>query len=370
MIVGVPKEKKKDEYRVAIMPVGVEEMVKNGHRVIFENGAGIGSGLPDSDYAKAGAEIVDDATYVFENAEMIMKIKEPLPEEYQYLRKGQIIFTFFHFAASRELTKVCLKSGILAIAYETMRDQEGKHPLLTPMSEVAGRMSIQEGAKYLEKPMEGKGILLGGVPGVSPAEVVIIGGGVVGTNAAKVAAGLGAMVTILDKNFERMRHLDDIMPKNVITLMSNAHNISTKIVEADLLVSAVLIEGAKTPILVTREMVKTMKPGTVIVDVSIDQGGCIETSRPTTHSNPIFIINEVVHYCVTNMPSAVGRTSSYALTNVSLQYALEIANKGYKKAAIENITIKRGIDMVEGKVTNKAVAEAFEMEFCELDQVL
>jgi alanine dehydrogenase len=370
MIVGIPREKKKDEYRVAIVPVGVEEMVKNGHRVIFEKGAGIGSGISDSDYEKAGAIIIDDAAYIFENAEIIMKVKEPLPEEYQHLRKGQILFTFFHFAASRELTEVCMESGIVAIAYETMRDKEGKLPLLTSMSEVAGRMSIQEGAKYLENPMEGKGILLGGVPGVSPAEVVIIGGGVVGTNAAKVAAGLGARVTILDINFERMRYLDDVMPKNVITLMSNIYTINRKVAEADLLIGAVLIEGAKAPLLVTRDTVKTMKTGTVIVDVSIDQGGCIETSRPTTHSKPIFMVDGVVHYCVTNMPGAVGRTSSYALTNVSLRYALEIANKGYKKAAKENITIKRGINMVEGKITNKAVAEAFNMEFCKLEKLL
>jgi alanine dehydrogenase len=296
---------------------------------------------------------------------LVVKVKEPLPEEYPHLREGQIIFTFFHFAASRGLTEALLSSKAVALAYETIRDERGGHPLLTPMSEVAGRMSIQEGAKYLEKPMEGRGILLGGVPGVTPAEVAVIGGGVVGTNAAKVAAGLGARVTIMDINLERLRYLDDIMPENVITLMSNVQNIREKVREAELLIGAVLIEGARTPVLITREMISTMKPGAVVVDVSIDQGGCVETSRPTTHSNPIYKVDEVIHYCVTNMPGAVGRTSTYALTNASLPYVLELANKGYEKAARENPSIRNGLNIVRGKITNRAVAEAFRFKYYE-----
>ncbi|MFN3467898.1 MAG: alanine dehydrogenase, partial [Candidatus Brocadiales bacterium] len=326
MIVGIPKEIKIDEYRVALVPVGAEELVRHGHRVLVERGAGSGSGIADEEYVRAGAELVEDMDTIYKKADMVVKVKEPLPEEYPHLREGQIIFTFFHFAASKTLTEVLVSSRAVALAYETIRDERGGHPLLTPMSEVAGRMSIQEGAKYLEKPMEGRGILLGGVPGVTPAEVVVIGGGVVGTNASKVAAGLGARVTIMDINLDRLRYLDDIMPENVITLMSNIQNIREKIKEADLLIGAVLIEGARTPVLITKDMIVTMKPGAVVVDVSIDQGGCVETSRPTTHSNPIYKVNEVIHYCVTNMPGAVGRTSTYALTNASLPYVLEVAS--------------------------------------------
>jgi len=362
MITGVPKETKVDEYRVALIPVGAEELVKNGHTVLVEKGAGLGSGIADEEYSRAGAKLVDKVKKIFSDAHMILKVKEPLPEEYPLMREGQIIFTFFHFAASRELTDALVRSKAVAIAYETVRDEKGGHPLLTPMSEVAGRMSIQQGAKYLEKPMEGRGILLGGVPGVAPAEVVVIGGGVVGTQAAKVAAGLGSRVTIMDINLDRLRYLDDIMPKNVITLMSNAQNVRERLKEADLLIGAVLIEGARTPVLITRDMIKTMKPGAVIVDVSIDQGGCVETSRPTTHSKPTFIVDGVLHYCVTNMPGAVGGTSTYALTNASLPFVIEIANKGYEKAAKENPAIRYGLNIVNGKIVNNAVAEAFGLQ--------
>lgn len=365
MIVGIPKEIKVDEYRVALVPVGAEELVEHGHRVLVEEGAGSGSGIADEEYVRAGAELVEGMEAVYKRADMVVKVKEPLPEEYPHLRENQIIFTFFHFAASKTLTEALISSRAVALAYETIRDEKGGHPLLTPMSEVAGRMSIQEGAKYLEKPMEGRGILLGGVPGVTPAEVVVIGGGVVGTNAAKVAAGLGARVTIMDIHLERLRYLDDIMPENVITLMSNIQNIREKVREADLLIGAVLIEGAKTPVLITRKMISTMKPGAVVVDVSIDQGGCVETSRPTTHSNPIYKVDEVIHYCVTNMPGAVGRTSTYALTNASLPYVLEVADKGYEGAARENPAIRNGLNIVRGKVTNKAVAEVFGLKYCE-----
>jgi len=366
MIVGVPKEIKKDEYRVALVPVGAEELVRAGHTVLVEEGAGTGSGISDEEYARPGAQLVPGPEDIYKRAELVLKVKEPLDAEIGWLRPRQIVFTFFHFAVSRELTEAITKSSIVAIAYETIRDERGGHPLLTPMSEVAGRMSIQEGAKYLEKPMEGRGILLGGVPGVAPANVTILGGGVVGTNAAKVAAGLGAQVTIMDISLDRLRYLDDIMPKNVITLMSNRHNIRENLPETDLLIGAVLIEGARTPVLVTRSDLKLMKPGSVIVDVSIDQGGCIETSRPTTHSDPIYIVDGVVHYCVTNMPGAVGRTSTYALTNVTLPYALEIAGKGYEQAATENSAIMRGMNICQGKVINKAVADTFGMEYQEL----
>lgn len=367
MIVGVPKEIKQDEYRVAMIPVGVEEMRKAGHQVLVEKGAGVGSGISDEDYAKAGAKIVKSAKEIYKKAEMIVKVKEPLPPEYPLLRRGQTMFTYFHFAASLELTKIVMKSGITAIAYETMSLDDGTHPLLTPMSEVAGRMAIQEGAKYLEKPMEGRGILLGGVPGVAPAEVVIIGGGIVGTHAAKVAAGLGARVVVLDVNLNRLRYLSDILPANVVTLMSDAQNIRERVAAADLLIGAVLVVGARAPRLVTEDMIKTMKPGAVLVDVAIDQGGCIETSRPTTHSKPTYILHGVVHYCVTNMPGAVGRTSTYALTNVTLPYALQIANKGWERAAKENAAILRGVNIADGRITCKAVADSFDMEWDELN---
>ncbi len=359
MIVGVPKEIKPDEYRVGIIPVGVETLVRRGHTVLVEEGAGVGSGISDEEYAQAGADTVDSAAEIYRRCELIMKVKEPLPQEHPLLREGQMVFTYFHFAASRELTEAVMKTGCVAIAYETVRTSNGQHPLLTPMSEVAGRMSIQEGAKYLEKPMEGRGILLGGVPGVAPAKVVIIGGGVVGTNAAKVAAGLGAQVTVLDINLDRLRYLDDIMPKNVVLLMSDAYTIRQSLTEADLVIGAVLIEGARAPVLVSREDLARMQPGSVIVDVAVDQGGCVETSQPTTHSEPTFTVEGVVHYCVTNMPGAVGRTSTYGLCNVTLPYAVQLAGKGWKKAAEENYAIMRGVNIADGVVTNRAVADTF-----------
>src|SRR5262245_11908897 len=326
MIVGVPKEIKSDEYRVAILPVGVEELSRAGHRVLVEVGAGTGSGISDAQYAAAGAEMVS-ATAIFGAAELIIKVKEPLPREWPLLHRGQVVFTYFHFAADEQLTRAMIESGITAVAYETIRDAKGGHPLLTPMSEVAGRMSIQEGAKYLERPQLGRGILLGGVPGVLPANVVIIGGGVVGTHAAKVAAGLGANVLILDINVDRLRYLDDIMAANVTTLFSDRHTLIECIRSADLVIGAVLIEGARAPQLVRRDDLQLMKPGSVIIDVAIDQGGCIETSKPTTHSNPTYLVDDVLHYCVTNMPGAVGRTSTYELCNVTLPYAKQITTQ-------------------------------------------
>ena len=359
MIVGVPKEIKTDEYRVAILPVGVEELTKAGHRVLVEAGAGAGSGISDEQYAAAGATVMRTSQEVFGQAELVIKVKEPLPQEWPVLRCGQIVFTYFHFAADERLTQAIINSGIVAVAYETIRDARGGHPLLTPMSEVAGRMSIQEGAKYLERPQLGRGILLGGVPGVMPAHVVIIGGGVVGTHAAKVAAGLGANVFVLDINLDRLRYLDDIMAANVTTLFSDRHTLRDCLAMADLVIGAVLIEGARAPQLVRRSDLKVMKQGSVIIDVSIDQGGCVETSKPTTHSSPTYLVDDVLHYCVTNMPGAVGRTSTYALCNVTLPYAREIADKGIERAAAENAAIGHGINIMRGKVTNQAVAETF-----------
>src|SRR5690349_6231709 len=362
MRVGVPKEVKSDEYRVAMMPVGVELMVKNGHEVYIETNAGVGSGFTDDDYQKRGAKILPAAKDVFDKAEMIVKVKEPQPQEISLFRPGQIAFTYFHFAADRELTQACLEAEITAIAYETIKDKKGSLPLLTPMSEIAGKMSIQEGAKYLEKPMMGRGILLGGVPGVEPAHVVVLGGGVVGTNAAKVAAGLGANVVIMDINLDRLRYLDDVMPANVHTIFSDPHTIRHHLLEADLVVGAVLIPGAKAPRLITRQDLKDMKNGAVIVDVAIDQGGCIETARPTTHQQPTYVVDGVVHYCVTNMPGAVGRTSTIALCNATLPYALRIANKGYEKAAAEDPGLGEGINLVGGRVTNGAVADSLHLQ--------
>jgi alanine dehydrogenase len=361
-VVGVPKEIKTDEYRVAMIPVGVEELTRAGHQVLIQTGAGLGSGISDEQYAANGAEIVPDAETVWRRADLVVKVKEPLPQEWPLLRPGQIVFTYFHFAADEQLTRAVMHSGMTAIAYETIRDARGNLPLLTPMSEVAGRMSIQEGAKYLERPMEGRGILLGGVPGVLPANVVILGGGIVGANAAKVAAGLGANVRILDINLERLRYLDDVMPKNVTTLFSDRHNILDSIDRADLLIGAVLIPGARAPKLVRRADLKRMVPRAVLIDVAIDQGGCIETSRPTTHSQPIYIVDDVVHYCVTNMPGAVGRTSTYALTNVTLPYVLQLARKGFERAMRENSGLADGVNIRGGRVTNPAVAETFSLE--------
>mgnify|MGYP000616254023 CR=1 FL=1 len=363
MIIGVPKEIKPDEYRVALLPVGAEELRRKGHRVIVQRGAGEGSGVDDGLYAEHGAEIADGAEAVYAQADLVVKVKEPLPQEYGLLRRGQAVFGYFHFAASRELTEALLGSGIVAIAYETLHTPDGRHPLLTPMSEIAGKMSIQEGAKYLEKPMMGRGILLGGVPGVEPAHVLIVGGGTVGTNAAKVAAGLGAQVTVADIDLERLRYLDDILPANVTTVYSDAHTLREKVREADLVIGAVLVEGAKAPVIVTEAMVRTMQPGAVVVDVSVDQGGCVATTEPTTHGDPIRIKHGVVHYGVTNMPGAVGRTSTYALTHATLPYLLTLAEKGFKRAASDSPAIRAALNLVCGKVTNRAVAETFGLPY-------
>jgi alanine dehydrogenase len=361
-VVGVPKEIKTDEYRVAMIPVGVEELTRTGHKVLIQAGAGMGSGISDEQYAANGAEIVAAAADIWKQADLIVKVKEPLRDEWPHLRSGQIVFTYFHFAADEELTQAVMQSGITAVAYETIKDSKGTLPLLTPMSEVAGRMSIQEGAKFLERPFEGRGILLGGVPGVLPANVVILGGGVVGANAAKVAAGLGANVTILDVNLDRLRYLDDVMPRNVTTLYSDRHNILDSLKRADLLIGAVLIPGARAPHLVRRGDLKSMPPRAVIIDVAIDQGGCVETSRPTTHSQPTYLVDDILHYCVTNMPGAVGRTSTYALTNVTLPYVLELARKGLDKAINENPALRQGVNVRAGHVTNPAVAATFGLE--------
>jgi alanine dehydrogenase len=363
MRVGVPKEIKSDEYRVAMMPVGVELLTKAGHEVMVEANAGVGSGFADEDYVKAGARIVEDAKEIFDQSEMLVKVKEPMPSEIGMFKPGQIVFTYFHFAASQELTQGCLESEIVAIAYETIKDKRGGLPLLTPMSEIAGKLSCQEGAKFLERPMMGRGILLGGVPGVPPAHVVILGGGVVGSNAAKVAAGLGANVVIMDINLERLRYLDDVMPANVHTIFSDPATIREQLALADLVVGAVLIPGAKAPRLVKRSDLAIMKNGSVIVDVAIDQGGCVETARATTHQNPTYIVDGVVHYCVANMPGAVGRTSTIALCNATLPYALKIANKGYERAAAEDPGFAEGINMAGGRITNAAVAESMHMKY-------
>lgn len=361
-VVGVPNEIKTHESRVALTPVGVDELTRAGSKILIQAGAGQGSGISDDQYRQHGAEIVPAAEDVWRNADLIVKVKEPLPVEWPMMRDGQVVFTYFHFAADEVLTRAVMASGITAVAYETIKDSKGTLPLLTPMSEVAGRMSIQEGAKYLERPFDGRGILLGGVPGVLPANVVILGGGIVGANAAKVAAGLGANVTILDINLDRLRYLDDVMPRNVTTLYSDRHNIVDSIRRADLLIGAVLIPGAKAPWLVRKDELKLMPHRAVIIDVAIDQGGCIETSRPTTHSQPTYIVDDVVHYCVTNMPGAVGRTSTYALTNVTLPYALQLAKKGLDRAIAENAALKQGVNIRGGKVTNPAVAETFGLE--------
>jgi alanine dehydrogenase len=363
MRIGVPREIKSDEYRVAMMPVGAETLVKAGHEVFVETQAGVGSGFGDEDYQKAGAQIVTSHDQAIVGMDMIIKVKEPQPTEVALFRPGQIVFTYFHFAASPELTQSCLESEIVAIAYETIKDKLGRLPCLTPMSEIAGKMSIQEGAKYLEKPMMGRGILLGGVPGVAPANVMVIGGGIVGTHAARVAAGLGANVAIMDVNLDRLRYLDDVMPANVKTIFSDAHTIREYLRHADLIIGAVLIPGAKAPRLVTRQDLTEMRNGSVIVDVAIDQGGCIETSRPTTHQQPTFVVSGVVHYCVANMPGAVGRTSTIALCNATLPYALRIANRGYEKAAGDDPGLGEGINLVAGRITNPAVAESLHMQF-------
>jgi alanine dehydrogenase len=370
MIVGVLKEIKAEENRISMTPAGVEVMKQNGHTILVEKGAGSGSGFEDGAYSKAGAEIVETSGEIFERADMVMHVKEPLPPEYDLIKKDQIIFTYLHLAAAEELTHELIKKGSINIAYETIQKADGSLPLLTPMSEVAGRMAIQQGAKYLEMAQGGHGVLLGGVPGVDPGTVVILGGGVVGTNAAKMACGLGAKVYVLDMNLERLRYLSDVMPRNCFLLMSSPATIRELVKEADVVIGAVLVIGAKAPKLVTRDMLKTMKRGAVLVDVAIDQGGCFETSKPTTHSNPIYTVDGVVHYCVANMPGAVPKTSTMALTNATLPYALEIANRGWKKAMKGNPEIKLGANVAKGKVAYEAVAEAFGLEYVPIDKLL
>jgi len=370
MIVGVPTEIKDNENRVAMVPGGVAQLVAHGHQVLVQKGAGQGSGFPDEAYAEKGAQIVPDAKTVFGRADMIVKVKEPLPQEYPLIRKGQLLFTYFHFAASDDLTRAMIKTGATCIAYETIEDRQGRLPLLTPMSEVAGRMAAQIGAYYLQKPEGGRGVLLGGVPGVPYSDVVIIGGGVVGTQAAWMAAGLGARVTMLDIDLERLRYLDDVMPANVTTLHSNPDSILGACRRADLLIGAVLIEGAKAPVLVPRSYLKEMKDGAVIVDVAVDQGGCIETTKPTTHSDPTYVVDGVLHYCVANMPGAVPRTSTYALTNATIPYAVRLADGGVGPSILEDAGFARGINVIQGKVTHPGVAEAFGLELTPLPSVL
>lgn len=362
MIIGVPKEIKKGENRIAIVPAGVEALKKHGHRIIIEKGAGIGSGIADNIYEKAGAEIVETAFEVFKDADMIMKVKEPLPQEYNLFKEGQIVFTFFHLAPAPDLTEAMLKAKIIGIAYETIQKEDGSLPLLTPMSEVAGRMSIQVGEYALQKERGGKGILLSGVPGVEPANVVILGGGVVGTNAAKMALGTGANVYILDIDLNRLRYLDDIFGGRVKTVMSNRYNIERLIACADLVICGVLLAGARAPKLITREMLSIMQEGSVIVDVSVDQGGCVETTKPTYLDDPTYIVDGIVHYCVANMPGAVPRTSTYALTNATFPYALKIANMGYKEAIKSDPALMKGLNILGDKLVCKPVAEAQGME--------
>ena len=370
MIIGVPKEIKANENRIALVPSGTEILVQNGHKVFIEKDGGVGSGFTDGDYVAAGAEILETAAEVFSRAEMIMKVKEPLQPEYGLIRQGQIIFTYFHFAASRELTDAMIESKAVCIAYETVEGPDGSLPLLIPMSEVAGRMAVQEGAKYLEKFFGGRGLLLGGIPGVSPATVAVLGGGIVGTNAAKIAAGMGADVFILDIDLDRLRYLDDVMPKNVRTVKSNPQTIREIVSAADLIIGAVLITGAKAPNLITRDMLKMMKDGAVIADVAVDQGGCVETIRPTTHEDPMYVIDGVIHYGVANMPGAVPRTSTIGLTNATLPYALDIADKGYVRAVSENPGIAEGVNVIDGRITYKGVAEAFDLPYTPLADVI
>ncbi len=370
MIIGVPKEIKNNENRIALTPAGAAELVKHGHEVYVQADGGMGSGFPDEDYVSAGAKILPTIEEVYSIAEMIMKVKEPIEPEYKLIKKGQILYTYFHFASGKALTDAMLENGSICLAYETVELPDHSLPLLVPMSEVAGRMSIQEGAKYLEKTFGGYGVLLGGVPGVPPAKVLIIGGGIVGTEAAKMAAGLGADVTIMDVSLRRLRYLDDIMPANVKTMMSNEYSIREMVQTHDVIIGAVLIPGTKAPRLVTRDMLKTMKPGTVLVDVAVDQGGCFETTVATTHTDPTFVIDDVLHYCVANMPGAVPRTSTIALTNATLPYAIQIAGKGWKQACTENEPLRKGLNIVDGKIVYKGVAEAFDLPLVDVATVL
>lgn len=363
MIIGIPKEIKNNENRVALTPAGAKELVKRGHTVYVQHTAGENSGFPDSAYETVGAKILPSINDVYQTAEMIVKVKEPIAVEYPLVRKGQLVFTYFHFASDEKLTLAMMDSGSVCLAYETVENPDGTLPLLIPMSEVAGRMSIQEGARFLEKPQGGKGILLGGVPGVKPARVLVLGGGIVGYNAALMAAGMGADVTIADISLPRLRHLEEIMPANVRTLYSSTHNIETELPATDLVIGAVLIPGAKAPHLITKEMLGLMKPGSVLVDVAIDQGGCFETSHPTTHADPVYTVDGIVHYCVANIPGAVPQTSTLALTNATLPYVLELADKGWKEACKEDKTLYPGLNIIEGQIVYPAVAEAFGLPY-------
>ncbi|REA63153.1 alanine dehydrogenase [Dyadobacter luteus] len=370
MIIGVPKEIKNNENRVAVTPAGVTEFVKNGHTIYVQSEAGKGSGFSDAQYADAGAVILPTIEEVYAIAEMIVKVKEPIASEYPLIKENQLLFTYFHFASSEPLTKAMIERKAICLAYETVEKTDRSLPLLVPMSEVAGRMAIQEGAKYLEKPMGGFGILLGGVAGVKPANVLVLGGGIVGTQSAKMAAGLGANVTIMDISLPRLRYLEDIMPANVDTVMSNEYNIRELIQSTNLIIGGVLIPGAKAPSLITRDMLKLMKPGTVMVDVAIDQGGCFETSHATTHEDPIYEVDGVVHYCVANMPGAVPYTSTLALTNATLPYAIQLANKGWKAACTSNEELKKGLNVVGGKIVFKGVSDAWNLPYSDVSEVL
>lgn len=370
MIIGIPKEIKNNENRVALTPSGAVELKKAGHLVYVQAGAGSGSGFTDDDYLSAGVRFLPTLEAVYEQAEMVMKVKEPVAREYLLAKEGQVLFTYFHFASSEELTRAMMRSGAVCLAYETVELADHSLPLLIPMSEVAGRMAVQEGAKYLEKPFGGYGVLLGGVPGVPPAKVLIIGGGIVGAEAAKIAAGMGADVTVMDVDLKRLRYLDDIMPANVKTMMGSAFYLREMVKTHDLIIGAVLIPGAKAPALVTRDMVPTMRPGTVMVDVAVDQGGCFETTVATTHDHPTFVVDEVIHYCVANMPGAVPRTSTLALTNATLPYALQIAGKGWRRACLDSEALKKGLNVVHGQVVYQRVAEAFGFPDANVDSLL
>lgn len=361
MKIGLPKEIKNNESRVALTPAGAMELIRNNHIVYVQKSAGSNSGYDDDEYQNVGAVILPDIYEVYEKSEMIVKVKEPIELEYDLIKEGQIVFTYFHFASSEKLTHAMINNKSVCIAYETVEDVNGNLPLLTPMSEVAGRMAVQQGAKYLEKPEKGKGVLLGGVPGVPPGRVLVLGGGIVGIQAAKMAAGLGAIVTILDVNMDRLRHINDVMPNHVITEFSNEYNIRKHIKTHDLIIGGVLLKGAKAPKLITRDMLKDMHAGTVIVDVAVDQGGCVETTRPTTHEDPVFIIDDIVHYCVANMPGAVPYTSTKALTNVTLPFVLEIANKGWERACEENKCLNKGLNIVKGNVVYDEIIETFDL---------
>lgn len=367
MLIGIPKEIKKGEYRVSIVPAGVKTLVDAGHRVFIEKKAGEGSGIFDEDYIRAGAEVRKSRKDIWEEAEMIMKVKEPLPPEYHLMHEGQLIFTYFHLAPERTLTEILLERRVIGVAYETIELDDGTLPLLTPMSEIAGRMAVHVGAYFLQKEHNGRGVLLAGVPGVEPANVVILGGGVVGANAAKIALGMGARVTVLDINLNRLRYLDDIFFGRITTLMSNIQNVGETVTKADLMIGGILIHGARAPHVVTRGMVSEMRKGAVIVDVAVDQGGCVETTRPTCHADPTYEVDGVIHYCVANMPGAVARTSTFALTNTTFPYCLKMANMGYKEAMRRDKALMRGLNIYDGKVTYKPVADALNMEYLQVE---